>query len=143
MSRDVLRFAPETTVGEAARLLEERGVSGAPVVDGSGRVQGVVSLNDLVREHLKRRTVGEVGTFFTDIEDYRDIGQLPADWARIPLEKLMSRSVLSVETTTSAGTAARILRERGVHRLLVLKDGALAGIVSSLDLLRVLEDAGA
>ena len=49
MQREVLTVAPTTTVRELTRLLSEQGISGAPVVDASGAVLGVVSATDVVR----------------------------------------------------------------------------------------------
>jgi CBS-domain-containing membrane protein len=63
MTTDVITVDPETTVQALATLLAERGISGAPVVDASGRLVGIVSEGDLLhraeigtaRRHRERR----------------------------------------------------------------------------------------
>ena len=48
MSRSVVTVTPETPIGDVARILVKRGISGLPVVDRDNRVVGVVSEGDLV-----------------------------------------------------------------------------------------------
>ena len=48
MTTDVITVDPDTTVQALAALLAERGISGAPVVDSSGRLVGIVSEGDLL-----------------------------------------------------------------------------------------------
>ena len=63
MTTDVITVDPETTVQSLATLLAERGISGAPVVDASGHLVGVISEGDLLhraeigtaRRHRERR----------------------------------------------------------------------------------------
>jgi CBS domain-containing protein len=52
----------------------------------------------------------------------------------------MSRRVVSVKPGTSAEAAARLMSRLGIHRLLVLEDGRLAGILSAMDLVRAVAD---
>jgi CBS domain-containing protein len=47
MTTDVITVDPDMTVQDLAKLLAERGISGAPVVDASGRLVGIVSEGDL------------------------------------------------------------------------------------------------
>src|SRR5262245_21069047 len=47
MTREIYAVAPETSLEVAARLFSGRRISGAPVVDESGRAVGVITLNDL------------------------------------------------------------------------------------------------
>jgi CBS domain-containing protein len=49
MSVPVVTVNTETTIGAAARTLRERGLRSAPVVDGDGKLVGVVSELDLFR----------------------------------------------------------------------------------------------
>ena len=49
MTRDVAVVAPSSEVAEAAAVMQKRGVRRVPVVDDLGRVHGVVTLDDLLR----------------------------------------------------------------------------------------------
>ena len=49
MTTDVQTVSPDTTVLEAARLMLEKRISGAPVVDRAGRLLGIICEGDLMR----------------------------------------------------------------------------------------------
>ena len=53
MTLDVVVLRPEDGFKQIIRALAERGVSGAPVVDETGRVMGVVSEADLLHKDRK------------------------------------------------------------------------------------------
>jgi CBS domain-containing protein len=141
MNPDVVCVPPDATAAEAARLLAERGVTGAPVVDEAGALLGVVSQTDLVRHASRALTAGESGAFFTDMDEFRDLATLPADLGSTPVSEVMRKQVYTVHRDASAAVAANIMRERKVHRLLVTERGRLVGVVGALDLLRVVEES--
>ncbi len=135
MQRDVVTLRPESSAREAERLLATHRIGGAPVVDEAGRVVGVLSQSDLGRLEAERPSTAAAGAFFSDVDDYREIGALPAAASVVPVARLMSREVLSVSPAATLAEAARRMRERRVHRLLVVENGALRGVVSAFDLL--------
>jgi CBS domain-containing protein len=123
-------------------MLDKHRISGAPVVDKRRRVLGVVSQSDLIHQESESGSVRELGEFITDVEDYRDLDRLPAERWSTHIERLMTRKVVSVELDTPIAMAATIMRERGIHRLLVTDQGALVGVVTTQDVLRVVEAIG-
>jgi CBS domain-containing protein len=141
MNPEVVCARPGMTVAQVRHLLATRGISGAPVVDDSGKILGVVSLSDLVRQTNHPTTVGESGRFFSDVYEYRDLAHLPRDASDAPVESLMSKQVYTVPRDSSAAVGASIMRERKIHRLLVTDGELLVGVVTSLDLLRVVEES--
>ncbi len=140
MSAKVVSLRPETSVREAERVLAEHGIGGAPVLDGSGRVVGVVSQRDLVRIEATPATAGETGEFYTDMDEFRDLARVPVERHAMPIEGIMNRSVIEISPRSDVTEAARTMREHRVHRLLVTEDGVLVGILSALDLLRALAE---
>ena len=106
MNRDVITVPPTMPVAELAALLAERRISGAPVVDDTGRVLGVVSEVDIL---------GRPGATAGDI---------------------MSRGVISVSEDTEIEEVAHLFLNQRIRRVPVLADGRLVGIVSRSDLLR-------
>ena len=142
MSPSVVCLTPEMTVADAQSLLASRRVSGAPVVDGSGHAIGVISQSDLVRHQTQRMSAGQAGRFYSDMDEYQDIADLPVDRSQTPVRELMTPHVYGVNRNDSAATAASIMRERRIHRLLVTERGRLIGVVSSLDLLAVVIEGG-
>jgi CBS domain-containing protein len=140
MNPDVVTLRPDMTVPEAQELLAARSVSGAPVVDAAGRLLGVVSQNDLVRSAAHPDTAGHKGMFFTSDEDFEDLADTPAPPSSTRVRDVMSRRAYHVSRDTGVAIAANIMRERRIHRLLVTDRGVLVGVVTSLDLLRVVEE---
>ncbi|HYB12233.1 MAG TPA: CBS domain-containing protein [Myxococcota bacterium] len=142
MNPDVVCLPPEASVREAELTLVKRGVSGAPVVDARGRPIGVISQRDLARYLSERATAGASGRFYSDVEEYQEIADVRVDRSSTPVSELMSDEVYSVTRETGVAVAANIMRERRIHRLMVTDRGRLVGIVTSLDLLRIVEELG-
>ena len=140
MNPDVVTLRPEQTLLEAQEILASKSVSGAPVVDAAGRVLGVVSQNDLVRKAAHPDTVAQAGQFFSSVEDYADLGTTRVAASSQRVSDVFTPRVYSVNRDTGVAVAASIMRERRIHRLLVIDKGVLVGIISSLDLLRVVEE---
>ena len=142
MNPDVVCARPGMSVAEVAKLLATRRVGGAPVVDEQGRILGVVSQNDLVRHATKHQTAAEAGRFYSDDPDYQEIAEIPVDLSDTPVEEVMSKRAFTVSRETGVAVAANIMRERRIHRLIVTDRTRVVGVLSSLDLLRVVEEVG-
>ncbi|WP_439596579.1 CBS domain-containing protein [Falsiroseomonas sp.] len=137
MTAEVLTVPPATPVMSIARLLAERGISAVPVLDGAGKLLGIVTEADLIR-----RLAGEsdhptswLASLFSnaerDAERYaRTHGATAAD--------VMTSEPVCVGPDTPAAEVAHLLEDRKIRRVLVTQDGRLLGLVSRADLLRAL-----
>ena len=137
MTPDVITIPPETPVVSIARLLAERGISAAPVVDADGKALGIVTEADLIR-----RLAGEQdkpGGWFAALfgNPERDAERY-ARTHGVTARDVMTTTPISVDPDTLASKVAQILEEKGIRRVLVTQDGRLKGIVSRADLLRAL-----
>lgn len=135
MSRDVLTARPDTPVVTAARLMVDHGISGLPVVDGTGRVVGLVSEGDLILRQKPRESRPWWRSFFTDPEalarQYQKV-------AGVTVGEVMTRSVISVASSLPIGSAALILDRHRIRRLPVIEGERLVGIVSRGDLIKAI-----
>jgi CBS domain-containing protein len=128
-------------------LLSER-VSGAPVVEGDELV-GIVSRSDLVRRLVLETTLAAsaVETLAGPSEDAesasaRVASAVASRWQRLQVADVMVHDVVTIGSDEPVTEAARLLVERHIHRLVVTERGRVVGLVSSLDLVRLLaEDA--
>lgn len=117
MEKSVITIAVETPITEVQRLFVDDEIHGAPVVDDDGRVLGVISTADVLR-------VGH---------EYGDrIGDLTAADA-------MTKDVVAAAPNATAPELAALMTQQRVHRILIIEDHALVGIVTSFDLLRALQ----
>ena len=136
MTRDVVAVAPETSLVTVARLLSEHHISGAPVVDGSGRAVGVISASDLVNPDRVGSQTRGVPVFYRIEHGWAspeiDTAAISAGRA----EDVMTPMPFTIDGRAAVLEAAATMVEQRVHRLLVTEEGALAGIVSTIDLLR-------
>lgn len=142
MNPDVVCATPEMSVGETLQLLLDRDVFDAPVVDEHGRMVGVISQSALMRHVKAPTTAAQSGHFFTEDDDYRELGNIRTEETQTPVEEVMRRKMHPVTRETGVAVAANIMRERQLHRLFVTDGGKLVGVVTSLDLLRIVEELG-
>ncbi len=64
MRKDPVTVPPDFTVEETAELFRERKISGAPVVDGTGRLVGIITRDDLYRVLVALTGLGRRGVLF-------------------------------------------------------------------------------
>jgi len=138
MTAPVVSIAPDTTVGEIATLLLERGISGVPVLE-AGRLVGLVSEGDLLHRHelrtsRDRPTPSWWASLFRGEPGPAEYVKSHARHAR----DIMTRSVISVAEGASLHEVATVLATHRIKRVPVLRDGRLVGIVSRADFVRAL-----
>ncbi len=137
MTADVISVAPDTPVGEVAKLLVDHGISGAPVIE-AGKLLGIVSEGDLVHR-------AELGT---ESHRRRWFEVLVSDPARLAKEyvhahgrtarDVMTREVATINPETSLEEIANILEAKQIKRLPVVEKASVVGIVSRANLVRAL-----
>ncbi|MFQ5718935.1 MAG: HPP family protein [Acidobacteriota bacterium] len=137
MSRKVVVVHPDTTVGKVSDLFQAHNIHGAPVVDDSGALVGIISEDDLV--------FGPMG--FSDAELARRAGDEkppPAGSAATrPVRELMTHHPLTISETTPVEEICRIITRLRIHRLPVTSGGRVTGIVSSVDICRLIAEGTA
>lgn len=134
MTRDVVSVTPDTPIKDVATLLVERGISGLPVCDPDGAVLGVLSEADLlVKQGGPPERSGGIFAWLVDSASSPDLAKLRAHTAG----EAMTAPAITVDTDRPVAEAARTMVERGINRLPVVDGGALAGIVTRADLVRL------
>jgi CBS domain-containing protein len=119
-----------------AQVLNDNGITGAPVVDGQGNVLGVVSQTDLVRAE-RESSPAEIPSFHKDNDESitkSGFHYLDADHRRV--QQIMTPGGLSFGEDTPVEDIARLMLDRKVHRVLITRRGTLCGIVTTMDVLR-------
>ncbi len=151
MRTDVVAFSATTSIQSAVNTFEELHISGAPVLDESGHILGMLSKTDIARpEHLQGDAIqtergdndmlgseeaGENGSFdelITARDDYSaaTLGSSPVvDW-------MSTEKTVAVAPDWSLAAVCRAMITSRVHRVPVLEDRKIVGIISTLDVVR-------
>ncbi|WP_102936631.1 CBS domain-containing protein [Streptomyces malaysiensis] len=131
MTHTVVAVGREAPFKEIVRTLEQWRVSALPVLEGEGRVIGVVSEADLLpKEEFRDSDPARVAQL-RDLSGIAKAGAVTAD-------ELMTSPAITVHAGATLAEAARIMTHKRVKRLPVVdEEGRLEGIVSRADLLKV------
>lgn len=113
----------------AARRLFASGQSGAPVLDAGGRLTGVVSQSDLA-EYL--RDSARLASDFYAEPDRDPVPMRPS----VTVASLMSRVIVQVPEDTALDDVERHMLRRRVQRVLVVREGAVVGVITATDIFR-------
>jgi len=111
MAERVVLLTRHQSVGHARKLMSELGIHCLPVAD-EGELVGIVTAYDLM-ESVEDETL---------------------------VAKVMTREVRTVARYASPHVAARTMRNHHIHHLVVTHEQKIVGVLSSFDLLRLVED---
>lgn len=121
MTRGVFTLPGSLSVREAAWALMHRGVGAAPVHDEDGRLIGVFSQIDVIEAQLARG----------DDAALQDA----------PVTDVMTPALIVVDTSDPVEHIIELMAEHGYRRVFVVDErGKLAGVVASMDILRLIAD---
>lgn len=147
MTSDVLTVKADMTISELASFLSDHEITGAPVEDDEGRVVGVVSVVDVARadsEEAGRHTVWEsveADSYVHDWDQSLTDGEIQVRHLhhdQVTVADIMNPTVHSVDSEATVTEIATKMLNLHLHRLLVVEDGRLAGILSTSDLIGLL-----
>jgi CBS domain-containing protein len=142
MTRSPVTVPHTATVAEAAALLEDEEIHGAPVVNSYGKVIGVVSTTDVVR-HLRESLDDAVegpsrSVLEAQISRRLAAGNEAIEGLSAPVQEAMSERAVTAGPEATAGELAELMGREGIQRVFIVGDERLLGVVSSSDLLKVL-----
>ena len=151
MQEKVILLSADAPIEEAVETFEEYKISGAPVVDSAGNTIGVLSAFDIARaEHVREGRIesGHGRWYHADplADDEFDVdpqfraeGYGPAAGGdRATVADWMTRELVTVTPEATLGEVCRTMAEHSIHRVLVVSERRLRGIVTSFDVVRCL-----
>ena len=120
MQRKVKTIGSEATVAEAIVSLADAHISGMPVVDGTGKVIGIVSSTDVLSAEAEAedRTARDTLLECTTVRD------------------VMTPRPFTIAADEDVREAACQMLYGDVHRLFVAEDEKLVGIITTTDIVR-------
>ena len=139
MKRDVFTLPSNATVAEAMKLLVDKHISAAPLVNAEGKAVGFVSDGDIMRYLSKRSTMmmDPVVMIMQTVD--ADGGN--KDFAR-KLDELMgmqalsigAKGIIGVDVHTDLPEVCRVLGENHLKKVPVLDDGQVVGVINRSDI---------
>lgn len=146
MTRDMIVVGPDTALLDIHRLFVEEEIHGAPVVDEEDQVLGVISTLDLLRATQEEADAsGESrSTYFSDGVsaagvDWTELSEDPDERVKnLTASDIMTKEIVRVSPEATLREVARTMMTQHVHRVLVVAQGNLVGVITTFDLLRVL-----
>ncbi len=140
MTRKVVALSPEQTVTEAAKILTENHISGAPVLDDQGALIGIVSDSDLIIQDVKLH----FPHYIQLLDSYIYLGSLAKFESTLrkavaaKIKDIMTTEVTATTPDASIEDVATAMVRQDVGLIPVLEDGRVVGIISKGDIVRSL-----
>jgi len=147
MNKDVISLSPDDTIFDAAKLLAQLKIAGAPVVK-NGEVVGIISLSDIVKFiniKLGKLPVIDSPGFTSLILALAQMQKLQLDFKNelnkitsSKVDEVMAKNVITVSLKSTLLEAAELMEKHDFNRLPVVSEGKLVGIVTRADLVSAL-----
>ncbi|HLB35974.1 MAG TPA: CBS domain-containing protein [Gemmatimonadales bacterium] len=120
MQTNLQTVRPDASIADATVLLADSHVTGVPVVDGRGRVLGVMTTTDVLNAAAETTGAEERERLFE----------------QTTVQEIMTPRPLTITPDTEVKEAAQQMLYLEVHRLFVEDDGHLVGVISQSDIVR-------
>ena len=130
MSQPIVVVSSETTVGQAAEILLDRGFGSLPVVDAAGRLAGIVTESDLTG--TTRR-----GARMPSLRPRGATEVTPSDdqWRERPVSEVMNPRVVTASPADPVADVAETMVARGIRHVPVVEGDIPVGMLTRHDLL--------
>lgn len=133
MTHDVVTFSAEDSLIEAIEVLAERHISGAPVMRGE-RLVGVLTASDVLEFVASNPSaLADFGDSHSDSGDSALAGHSVS-------EAMSGGPACTLAPDAPIQAAADLMRQANVHRVFIIDNDRLVGVVSSLDVTRALAE---
>ncbi|MEM5790229.1 MAG: CBS and ACT domain-containing protein [Syntrophobacteraceae bacterium] len=125
MKTRLITITPETSLFKAREMLDTNRISHLPVTDGKGRLVGLITDRD-----LKEAWASPATTLSTH--------ELTYVLQKLTVGNVMTREIVTATPDMHIERAARILIDKKIGALPVVREGKLVGIITSTDIMEVL-----
>jgi len=143
MKTDVIKAHPDMTIADLARLLQEKHITGVPVVDRTNRLVGVVSQTDIIRFYATYpRNSKDVHPYFKgDVKDRKleEPAAAAADFGDRKVEEIMTQETFAFNEMANVTEIAVEMIRLHMHRVIIVdEDMSLSGVITTMDFVRLI-----
>lgn len=129
----------DTSLEEAARIMLEHKLRGLPVVDEQGKLCGFLSVSDyLAKDKYIPFSRVHAPQLFGKWISSEGIEHMYEEARTTPVREIMSRNVIFVTEDDSVDKVVRLMLDRDLNRIPVVRDAVPVGIVARYDLLQLM-----
>lgn len=135
MTREVVSIGPDASVLEAVRLMLQHKISGLPVIDAAGKLEGILTEGDF----LRRAETGTERKRSRFVEFLLGPGRLAEDYSRASgrkVSEVMTLDVYTVAEDAPLEQVVHLMERHRIKRLPVVRDGKVTGIITRANLMR-------
>ena len=115
MNNPIISASPEDDAATLAEKMRRYRVGSIVIIDENGKVEGIVTDGDIIQKVVAENKV-------------------PSE---VRAREIMSSPVETIESDADITQAARIMRKKGIKRLVVTHKGRTLGVISMSDILNV------
>ena len=140
MTTDLITVVPNMDIVKAAKILLDNRINGAPVVDESGHLLGILCQSDLIAQQ-KKLPIPTLFTFldsFIQLPSSKKIQKQVQKIAALKVSDAMTPEPVAVQPDTQIETVAALMVDSNFHTLPVVEGSRLVGIIGKEDVLRTL-----
>lgn len=150
MTTSIITVSPSTSLVDLERLLLSKRIGGTPVID-HGKLVGMVSRSDIIRVLSYEQNIAEVqsGAFRNElgISDRRAVeligGQVGERMQELTVRDAMTEIRAQVGPDAPVTEIARLMMTLHVHRVLIIDQGKVVGIVARSNIVQLVADGRA
>lgn len=126
MTKDVITLKPSDTVAKALAVMRDHAISRIPIVNDEGKLEGLVTLHDLIIRFIKPRFRAQAGEVAGE--------KIPP--FSMPLRDVMIRGVITILPDATVREAVATMKDNDIDGLVVVnEDNKVVGILTVKDLL--------
>ena len=148
MVKDVLSVNKNWPIERLSDFFIQNSISGASVVSDEGKLVGVVSMSDIVRNKsvkLNETNQGDPHDYFLTPLDRQfaeeEIVLLQVNTpSKILVKDIMTDIIFQVEEETPIQKVANLMINGHIHRVFVTRDGKQIGIITALDMIKIISE---
>jgi len=135
MNRKVVTISKDSTVGDLAKLLIQKKVSGVPVINENSNIVGMVTEADII---MKESTLPLPLSFSTAfMNKYETFTKNNKEYLKTKIEDVMTRKVKTVKEDTKRTKVVNIMINNNINRIPVVDENdKLVGIITRANIIK-------
>ena len=147
MNKDVVYVSPDDTIFDAAKLLSQLNIAGAPVVEKE-KIVGIISISDIIKFiDIKLGVLPKINTpglsslllaLVQMQKIHMDFKKEIEKITKFKVKEVMSKNVITISPKMTLLEVAEIMEKHDFNRFPVVENGKLVGIVARADLIKAL-----